>query len=66
MSDSAAWRFNFSGWLLFTLSAVLFTIGTWQAGDPIGLAASLAFLIACIAFMIPAWINRPAAKPGED
>ncbi|WP_397543414.1 hypothetical protein [Roseovarius salis] len=60
MAPRTVWTFNFTGWVLFTVSAVFFTVGTWIAGDVIGLIASLAFLIACVCFMIPAWIHRPS------
>lgn len=59
MSPRAVWSFNFTGWVLFTVSAVFFLWGTWKSGDVIGIIASLAFLIACIFFMIPAWVHRP-------
>lgn len=60
MSARTVWTFNFTGWVLFTLSAPGFTWVTWQAGDPVGLLASLAFLVACIAFIIPVWVHRPS------
>ncbi len=59
MSPRTVWNFNFTGWILFTLSAVFFLWGTWKAGDVIGIIASLFFLIACIVFIIPVWIHRP-------
>ena len=59
MPDHTAWKFNFTGWVLFTVSAVLFLWTTWQAADMIGILASVAFLVACIVFMVPAWRNRP-------
>jgi F0F1-type ATP synthase assembly protein I len=46
--------------VLFTVSALFFLWGTWRAGDVIGVVASLAFLIACIAFIIPVWLHRPS------
>jgi hypothetical protein len=60
MSARTVWTFNFTGWVLFTLSALGFTWVTWKAGDPVGLLASLAFLVACIAFIIPVWVHRPS------
>lgn len=59
MSPRKTWRFNFTGWVLFTVSALLFLWGTWRTGDLIGILASLAFLIACLVFMVPAWVLRP-------
>ncbi len=63
MSPRTVWTFNFTGWMLFTVSAVFFLWGTWRTGDVIGILASLAFLIGCIFFMIPAWVHRPGRKP---
>lgn len=60
MAPRTVWTFNFTGWILFTVSALFFTWGTWKAGDMIGLIVSLAFLIACIAFIIPVWVHRPS------
>lgn len=62
MRPRTVWAFNFTGWVLFTVSAVFFLWGTWRVGDTIGILASLAFLIACIVFMIPAWIHRPGGE----
>lgn len=59
MSPRTVWSFNFTGWVLFTISAVFFLWGTWKAGDTIGIIASVAFLFGCIAFIIPVWIHRP-------
>ncbi len=59
MAPRTVWGFNFAGWILFTVSAIFFLWGTWKSGDVIGIVASLAFLIACIFFMIPAWVHRP-------
>ena len=60
MAPRTVWTFNFSGWILFTVSAVFFLWGTWRAGDVISIIASLAFLIACIFFIIPVWLHRPS------
>ncbi|MDX1785851.1 MAG: hypothetical protein R3210_06950 [Roseovarius sp.] len=59
MSPRSAWMFNFAGWILFTLSALGFVWSTWRAGDMIGLAARLLFLVACLAFLVPVWVLRP-------
>ncbi len=64
MSERKIWAYNFTGWVLFTVSAVFFLWGTWKAADVIGIIASLAFLVACIVFMIPAWMTRP--KPDDE
>ena len=60
MRPRTVWTFNFTGWVLFIISALFFIWGTWTAGDAIGLMASLAFLIACIVFIIPVWHHRPS------
>ncbi len=62
MSPRTAWGFNFTGWILFTISAFFFLWGTWKAGDVIGILASLAFLIACFFFLIPVWVLRPGKE----
>ena len=59
MREKTVWRWSFLGWLLFTASAVFFIVAAARAGDTISLIASALFLVACIAFMIPAWIKRP-------
>jgi integral membrane sensor domain MASE1 len=65
MSPRTVWAFNFTGWVLFTVSRrCSFCWGTWRAGDVIGVLASLAFLIACIAFIIPVWLHRPSKFDG--
>ncbi|QIE44376.1 hypothetical protein G5B38_01870 [Pseudohalocynthiibacter aestuariivivens] len=62
MSPRVVWAFNFTGWILFTFSAVGFVWTTWRAGDMIGLAASLFFLIACLVFLVPVWAHRPGRR----
>jgi hypothetical protein len=59
MTVRRAWMFDFAGWLLFTASALFFVWSSARAGDAIGLIASIFFLLACIAFMVPAWAKRP-------
>lgn len=64
MSPRTVWSFNFTGWVLFTVSAMFFTLGAWKARDMIGLIASLAFLVACVCFIVPVWRHRPS-KTGD-
>lgn len=64
MSARTVWKINFAGWLLFTLSACFFLWSTWSAGDLLGILGSLAFLVACILFLIPVWVHRPG-RDGE-
>ena len=59
MSRLVEWRFNFWGWILFTLSALAFTWSALLSGDLLSLAASLLFLVACFLFLAPVWANRP-------
>jgi hypothetical protein len=59
MSRRAEWRFVLGGWLLFTASAVGFAWTTAAAGDRVGLAASLLFLLGCLVFLVPVWVERP-------
>lgn len=53
MSSHRIRQFQITGWLLFIVSAAFFTWSTAQAGDWIGVAASLLFLIACLVFLVP-------------
>ena len=62
MKRLTEWRFNFSGWILFTLSAVAFAWNAVLSGDGLGLIASLLFLVACFLFLVPAWAHRPKRK----
>ena len=59
MSPRSEWRFNLTGWLFFTVSAVFFTWAAARAGDGISVIASLLFLIACLVFLVPVWRLRP-------
>ena len=59
MTPRGEWRFYIVGWLLFTVSAVLFTWAALHASDWIGVVASLLFLIACLVFLVPVWRLRP-------
>ena len=59
MTQRSVWRFNFTGWLLFTASALFFTWATVLAEDLISVIASLLFLIACLVFLVPVWRLRP-------
>jgi hypothetical protein len=41
------------GWSLFVVSALFFTAASLRAGDPLALAGSLFFLVACFVFLWP-------------
>jgi len=58
MNDRTVWIFNFSGWLIFTVCALFFLWGALLAGDAISIVASVLFLLGCIVFIIPLWVNR--------
>lgn len=59
MTPRTEWKYNLTGWLLFTASAMFFTWGAVKAEDWISIVASLLFLVACFAFLIPVWKLRP-------
>mmetsp|Transcript_45788 Transcript_45788/g.69998 ORF Transcript_45788/g.69998 Transcript_45788/m.69998 type:complete len:130 (+) Transcript_45788:103-492(+) len=59
MSEETEWVYNFVGEIWFTISAVFFLWVSAEAKDWKSIVASLFFFIACIAFLIPMWINRP-------
>jgi len=42
------------GWLLFLISAVLFTAAGVRARDPLVIAGSVVFGVACLLFLTPA------------
>jgi len=41
------------GWVLFVISAVLFTLSGVRAHDIVAVAASLVFLLGCVVFIVP-------------
>lgn len=51
MTVLAKARFEFAGWILFTLSAAFFTLSSMKSGDVAAIAGSLLFLVACFVFM---------------
>ena len=46
-------KFQFWGWVLFVICALLFLGSSLRGGDVLSILASIAFLIACVVFMIP-------------
>jgi hypothetical protein len=44
-------RFEFWGWILFTISALSFIASSLRNGDLVGLLGGLFFLLACVAFL---------------
>ncbi|MCA8928091.1 MAG: hypothetical protein KDC18_08465 [Alphaproteobacteria bacterium] len=59
MRERTAWCWSFTGWLLFVASAIFFIVASARSGDIISLIACILFFVACIAFMVPAWVKRP-------
>jgi len=59
MSPRAVWALTVLGWVLFTVSAIAFLVAALSDGGPVEVIASLAFLVACIVFLIPVVANRP-------
>jgi len=45
--------FQFWGWVLFVICAVLFILSSLQNKDVLVLLGSIVFLLACILFLIP-------------
>jgi len=50
---------HIAGWVVFILSAFAFIASSLRSGDILGLLGSVLFLIACIIFLIPFFINEP-------
>ena len=44
---------NIIGWILFVFSALAFIAASLRAGDMVGLAGGVLFLVACLIFLIP-------------
>ena len=59
MNTHSIWWYHLSGWILFTVSALLFTIDAVRNGAVLLTFASLAFLVACLAFLAPMLSSRP-------
>lgn len=46
-------KLQLSGWILFTFSAVFYTVSSLESQSLTSLIGSLLFLVACFVFMIP-------------
>jgi hypothetical protein len=44
-------RYEFWGWILFTISALFFIASSLRNGDIVGLLGGVFFLLACAAFL---------------
>jgi hypothetical protein len=51
-------RFQIAGWIIFLVCSGLFIINSLRAGDMLGLAASLVFLLGCLVFLAPYVLDR--------
>lgn len=51
MSRDEKWQF--AGWILFILCAVLYLIASIRSGDVFTTIGSVVFLIACFVFLVP-------------
>ena len=59
MSPSRGWAITFVGWVLFTLSAVFFTVAAARSGGLVELVASASFLAGCLVFIVAVVADRP-------
>ena len=55
-------RITLFGWVLFVISALFFIAASLRAGDMLGLAGALFFLVACFVFLLPYALRAHAAK----
>ncbi len=62
MDERKEHRINLAGWWLFVVSALFFIGASVRAGDMLGLAGALFFLIACFVFLLPYALRARAAK----
>jgi predicted membrane channel-forming protein YqfA (hemolysin III family) len=46
-------NYQIAGWILFIICAILFLASSLKSHDTLAFIGSLAFLIACIVFLIP-------------
>ncbi len=56
-------RINLAGWWQFVISALFFIGASLRAGDMLGLAGALFFLVACFVFLLPYALRARAEKP---
>ena len=58
MSKKTEYLFNLAGWILFFICALCYVYSSIEAQDPVYLAGSLTFLVACVVFAVPLIVNR--------
>ena len=51
-------RFELVGWSIFLGCSGLFLVSTSLANDAWGIAASAAFLVGCVVFLVPLVLDR--------
>ncbi len=51
-------KLHLGGWILFVVCAGFFIASNIEVGNPLGLAGSIIFLVACVAFIIPLVVRR--------
>ena len=55
-------RFQLAGWLIFLACSGLFITQSVIAGDLLGLAAGIAFLLGCLVFLVPFVVGRRTGR----
>lgn len=55
-----------TGWLLFIVSAGFFVASSIRSGDPLALAGSMFFLLACFFFLPPLFAEDPENSERQD
>ena len=63
MAPKTKFRFEFAGWVLFTLSAAFFTLSSLRSGDLAAIAGSALFFVACLVFMRPLLAAQKSEYP---
>lgn len=63
MSAQSKLRFELGGWILFTISALFFTLSSLQSGDLAAIAGSALFFVACLVFMRPLFAAQKVDDP---
>ena len=57
MTRTTELMYHIAGWILFVICAVLFLASGIQTGDPLLIAGSVVFLLACFLFLIPLMVT---------
>ncbi len=62
LSERSTWWCSISGWTLFTVSALFFTLDAVRDESVVATVASVTFLVACVLFVIPVLASRPPSR----